>query len=461
MKKMKMGSLLLSLLLVLSLFTACSSSPETSDQPQSDNSPTSASQPESDTDSSDTTDDEPYELSVAWWGGEARHEKTLEMIDLYMENNPQVTVVTQYAAYTDYWTKLSTQAAAGNMPDAYLVQLTYLAEYASKGLMHPLQGLVDSGKIDVSDFTSGALSSSSYNGELMGITFGDTASCIVYNKTLLDQVGYEMPKDQMLYSEFSEYLEGLVPLLPEGTYAMELIRGEQAFENYMRQLGCYGLTTEDGKSVGYTKEMLTSMFTVLDNMYKAGINGPLEVILDDRDKQFGDSLRGNGKQVFWNTNCNQAKIFQASVEGELGIIRSPLADNYTNQYVEAAVPSTWAIYGKSEKVDQAAHFINFMVNDGDAQEIYDMDIGVPGSTVIQQNLIDNLDLTNKVDEVKKQEIELMQDILNTIEPFNGRPAGYPIVVDDLYKKLDEILTESMTIEQAVDAHFAAMQTMLA
>ena len=404
---------------------------------------------------------EPVELSVAWWGGDARHKKTLEMIDKYMAANPNVKVGSQYAAYTDYWTRMATQAAAGNMPDVYLVQLTYVGEYASKGLMRPLQDLIDAKKIDVSNYTRGALSASSYNGQVVGITFGDTTAAMVYNKSLLERLGHPLPKDQMTYSEFGAYLKALVPKLPKGSYAFILNNNnEAAIENYARNYGCYGVTTADGKALGYTKDILTSYYNFYYDLFKSGVSGTMEVILEDRDKQWGDSLSGKGQMGVWFTNVNQGKIFQASVQDELGMARYPIADNSTHPYPEVAVCSTWAISGQTKKVDDAARFINFMVNDWDAQAIYDMDIGVPGSTVIQQKLIDRLNPTNKVDIMKIREIQMMQDILKTIEPFNGRPASYGQIVIDLHRKLENIFFGNMTVQQAVDAHFEAAKTLL-
>lgn len=403
----------------------------------------------------------PYELSVAWWGGEARHKKTLEMIDAYMDSFPHAKIISQYAAYGDYWTKIATQAASQNMPDVYLVQLTYLGEYASKGLMRPLQDLVDSGRLDVSSFTPGALSSSSYNGELVGITFGDTASCIAYNKTLIESVNHPLPTDQMTYGEYADYLKELAKKLPKGYYASGLdAHHEASIEIFTRQNGLYGVTSEDGGSLGYTKEVLTKFLSYYLDLYKAGVNPSIEVLLEDRSKQFGDSLAGNGRIAAWFTNANQVKIFQSSVDDELGMVRCAVVDDAARKNVEAAVCSTWAISGRTQRVDESAHFISSMVNTWELQEIYDMDIGVPGSVVIQQRLIDKLDVSNKVDAMKKREIELMQDILNTIEPFNGRPSGYGAVVDDLYKKIDEVLYGSLTVEQAVETHFAAANALL-
>jgi multiple sugar transport system substrate-binding protein len=186
----------------------------------------------------------------------------------------------------------------------------------------------------------------------------------------------------------------------------------------------------------------------------------MELQLDDRGVQFGDSLRGRGRQVFWMTNANQAKIFQATLDDEIGMVRSPIVDNYARRYSEVVVNSSWTIAATSNFPNEAARFINYMVNDWELQEIYDMDIGVPGSTIIQQNLIDGLDLSNPVDVLIEREIYFMQDILNTVEPFAGRPAGYPIVVNDIERTVDEVLAGFITVEQAVDAHFASMEIML-
>jgi ABC-type glycerol-3-phosphate transport system substrate-binding protein len=406
-------------------------------------------------------DSKSTELSVAWWGGDLRHQKTLSMIDKYMARFPDVKVISQYAAYTDYWTSMATQAAAGNLPDVYLVQLTYLGEYASRGLMRPLKDLIDAKKIDVSNYTQGALSGSSYNNQVVGITLGDTTACMVYNKSLLEKVGHPLPKDQMSYREFGDYLKSLAPKLPRGTVAFQLNNNnEAAIENFARNYGCYGVTSADGKQLGYTREILTDYLNFWLDLYKADVMGSMELILDDRSKQFADSLMGKGQMAVWFTNVNQGKIFQASVDDQLGMARYPVADNATHPNIEAAVCSTWAISGRTAKVDTAAQFINFMVNDWEAQEIYDMDIGVPGSKVIQDKLIAQLNPRNKIDIMKIREIELMQNILNTIEPFNGRPPSYGAIVDDLHRRIDSVLSGNMTVPQAVDAHFAAAQTLL-
>jgi multiple sugar transport system substrate-binding protein len=378
-----------------------------------------------------------------------------------MKKFPNVKVTPQYAMFDDHFVKLATQAAGGNLPDVYLVQTLYLVEYASKGLMRPLQDLIDAKKIDVSNYTKGALSSSSYNGKVVGITLGDTAGGMAFNKSIIERAGHPLPKDQMTYSEFAAYLKALSPKLPKDTYAFILNNNNDVvIENFTRNYGGYGLVTADGKQLGYTKDILTKFINFYYDLFKSGVSGNIDVIYEDRGKNWGDSLAGKGRMAVWFTNINQGKIFQATTNEDIVMLRYPVADNATNKNIEVAICSTLAISGQTKKVDEAAHFINFMVNDWEVQKIYDMDIGVPGSTVIQQNLIAGLNPANKVDVAKKREIELMQNILQTIEPFGGRPSNTGAVMQDIFRKIEAVLAGSLTVQQAVDAHFEAAKTLL-
>jgi len=406
--------------------------------------------------------EQPFELSVAWWGGAARHERKLAMIEAYMDEFPNATIISQYATFGDYWTQMAVLAAADDLPDTFMVQLMYLAQYATEGFIRPLQDLIDTGKIDVTNFTPGALSASSIGGSLYGITMGDTASVVVFNKTLIESVNHPLPWDQMTHTEKAEYLKSLAEILPDGYFAAALgARHEHIIENFARQKGMPGVITADGKSIGYTREMLSEFLNFHLSLYEAGVYPPMEVILEDRPKVWADSLAGQGRIAYWFTNVNQGKIFQAGLpDNELGMVRSPVVDNAVVRNAEVGVCSTWTISANSEKVYQAAHFINEMVNNWDLQKIYDMDIGVPGSTVIQQKLIDNLDLTNRVDAMKKREIVLMREILGSIAPFDGRPAGFALIIDNLYRMIDEVLLGRMTVDQAVETHFNEVEALL-
>jgi multiple sugar transport system substrate-binding protein len=54
-------------------------------------------------------------LRMAWWGGQPRHDYTLEVIKMYEAQNPHVKIEPEYANFDDYWKKLAPQAAANEI----------------------------------------------------------------------------------------------------------------------------------------------------------------------------------------------------------------------------------------------------------------------------------------------------------------------------------------------------------
>jgi multiple sugar transport system substrate-binding protein len=66
---------------------------------------------------SEKSDTKMEELSMIWWGSQNRHNRTIQTIDLYMEKNPNVVMTYEFAGWGDYWTKVTTMAAGGMLPD--------------------------------------------------------------------------------------------------------------------------------------------------------------------------------------------------------------------------------------------------------------------------------------------------------------------------------------------------------
>src|SRR5690554_5504333 len=108
---------LLALVMVISLLAACASN--------NGNNNANSEAPTTDVKTTDvtTTDKEVDEakekvtLRLAWWGGQPRHDYTLEVIKLYEAKYSHVKIEPEYASWDDYWKKLGPQAAANELPD--------------------------------------------------------------------------------------------------------------------------------------------------------------------------------------------------------------------------------------------------------------------------------------------------------------------------------------------------------
>ena len=88
---------------------------------------------------------DPTELRLTWWGSQNRHDKTIAVVEMYEAANPDVDIVYEFANFNDYWTKLNTQAAGNELPCVMQQDYAYLAEWANRGLLMPLDSFVPGG----------------------------------------------------------------------------------------------------------------------------------------------------------------------------------------------------------------------------------------------------------------------------------------------------------------------------
>lgn len=401
------------------------------------------------------------ELNMAWWGAQARHDKFNAILDLYEKKSPNIKILRQYAPWADYWSKLATQAAGGTLPDSFGMTAMAKGDYATKGTMIALKPYVDRKLIDISDFTKGAIEAGMVDGVLYMITMGDTAATLVYNKKLVEAAGYAPPKDSMTLGEHKQYLLGLQPKLAKGVWAgWDDATFEHGFENLVRQRG-YELTTPDGKKAGYPKDVVKEYYTFWAGLSKAGAVPTPAIMAEQAGRQWADTMAVKSLVATWYTNVNQLPIFQSYNKDELSCVRAPVGDNAKEKYVELIQPSSLTIAKNAKDKDEVAKIISFFVNDPDAQKIFAMELGAPGSAKITKMLIDNLKPdTDLNDRARKRVLEFMNTVLKTVNVHPSRKAGAPALITDMTKKYQEYSFGRMTVDQAVDAHFNALTTIL-
>ena len=88
--------------------------------------------------SQEDTDKKPVTLRFAWWGSQARNDQTQEVVELFEKEYPWITVECEFVGWDQYFDNLSTQIAAGDMPDILQHDYRYLETYVNKNLLLPL-----------------------------------------------------------------------------------------------------------------------------------------------------------------------------------------------------------------------------------------------------------------------------------------------------------------------------------
>lgn len=154
------------LFLVLAFFTAlvvACSSDSANENEENTGSEEDTTETENDEGASDS---EEVTLRVAWWGGQERHDRTLQVIEMYEEENPHVTIEAEYSGFDGYFDKLNTQLAAGNAPD--VIQFGgNLNDFVARDVILPLDDYVGN-ELDISLHDQSMLDSATFNDQLYG-----------------------------------------------------------------------------------------------------------------------------------------------------------------------------------------------------------------------------------------------------------------------------------------------------
>lgn len=68
-------------------------------------------------------------LRFSWWGGDDRHEATLEAIKLFEEKYPNIKISPEYSGFDGYQSKLSASLAGGQEADIMQIDQPWMGTF--------------------------------------------------------------------------------------------------------------------------------------------------------------------------------------------------------------------------------------------------------------------------------------------------------------------------------------------
>jgi len=148
--------------------------------------------------------DAPIELQMTWWGSQNRHDRTIKVIEMYEADHPNIDIVYEFANFTDYWTKLNTQAAGGQLACLMQHDYAYLAEWANRGLLLPLDSYYEDGTIDVSNVAQGLLDGGKVSDHYYGISLGTNSQSIILDVDAFAKAGLDLPAADWTWKDFED-----------------------------------------------------------------------------------------------------------------------------------------------------------------------------------------------------------------------------------------------------------------
>jgi len=380
-------------------------------------------------------------IRFAWWGDGKRHEKYNAIADMYEKQHPNVKIVREFGSFNDYWDKMATQTAGGNMPDVVGMHATYVADYARRNTLSDLGSYVKDGTIDLNSFPPAVQEAGKVNGKTLMVAQGVTMTGWEYNTAMFDKLGVKYPDYNWTWDDFiAKVLELQKAIKDNGVWAIADNSGEiTSLQVYARQRG-KELFTAEGK-LGLGKEDMVAWFSIWDQLRKAKAIPDAATTEQYSTVSLDQGLFVKNKIALASFPFNQIPLYQNYIkEGEVRALRRPNdPKGKEGEFVEGAY---LAVSANSKQPKAAADFINFFVNNEEAQKVFKLEQGALGSSK------GNETIKPLLTPAEQRTTEAIQTSLKTAGQLPLPPAGQGAVRTLLTETAQSIAFGKSTIDQA-------------
>ncbi|MDQ0232534.1 ABC transporter substrate-binding protein [Metabacillus malikii] len=317
-------------------------------------------------------------LRIAWWGEQTRNDYTLEVIKKYEEKNPNVKIQAEYASWDDYWKKLAPQASANQLPDIIQMDLSYFSQYAENGQLADLSPFIGE-QIDTTNFTENYINGGKIDDKLYGFNAGVNVVGFNYDPELLKKVGVDSLEEDWTWDDYKELAK---KAKDAGLYVDTGMKADVFFNYYLRTLG-KSLYSKDGTGLGYDDDQLFIDFFEMTSGLVKDKAVPTPDYLAQLKGIEDDPVVTQDAIGIWQWS-NQFVGLQQVANRPLKIHNMPGPNASDGLYLKPSM--FWSVAENSKHQEEAAKFIDYFVNDIEANKIILGDRGVPGSSAVKEAL---------------------------------------------------------------------------
>ncbi|MCE4047709.1 MULTISPECIES: extracellular solute-binding protein [Bacillaceae] len=423
----KLGLITLSFLLLFSLAACSSSGKETSGGK-----------------------DEKITLRVAWWGGQPRHDYTMKVIEMYEKANPNVEIEAEFANFDDYWKKLAPMAAANQLPDIIQMDTAYLSQYGEKGQLEDLTKYTEDGSIDVSSIDENTLSGGKIGDSMYGFNLGSNVLSVITNDDMLKSSGVDLNDENWTWEDFVQMATDVQKSTDKyGTNGMN--PADVFFPYYLRTQG-ERFYNQEGNGLAYTDDKLFVDYFNLQLELLANNAFPTpDVQAQVKGLEDDFIVKGNAAMT-WNWS-NQYLGFAQLTDSPLTLNLPPEQSAETALFLKPSM--YFSVPKSSEHKKEAAKFIDFFVNDVEANKLIKGDRGVPVSSKVIEAI--KPELTEEETKIFEY-VERASQNASQADPPD--PLGSAEVMKALKDVSEQILFKKITPEEGAKTFRAQAEEIL-
>ena len=329
---------------------------------------------------------EKSELRFAWWGSQDRHNRTIKAIELFQQLHPNISITYEFAGFTDYFTKMSTYATGGNLPDLMQQDYATINEWTKNGLLVPLDNFVSDNTINLKDVPKASVDGGRIDGKLIAINLGNNSQSMVLDVDAFQKTSTPLPPPDWTWDDFEKIASDQHAKL--GFAAGGATLGDiQMCKSLYLGYGQWGFSA-DGKGLGYTNDQpFIDYLKMLTRLQDAGAIVPQQEEIASYRAGNVEALpivKGQATmQYMWSNQLVAAWKAAGDIRHlKLTMLPRPKDGGKPENYLK---PSQFISLTKDSKHQkEAAMFIDFITNNVEANKILLGERGVPISPAIQE-----------------------------------------------------------------------------
>jgi multiple sugar transport system substrate-binding protein len=325
-----------------------------------------------------------------WWGNPERDRRTFEVIDIFNGKHPDINVTGETLGFADYFTKLTTQIAGGNMPDVIQQGYGVLFEYIANGAVVPLDDYVGK-SLDISKMDQSAIDAGTVDGKFYALSIGANSHMAIYNSRLFAEAGIVPGETFDPYGYTYDELAEFAAAIKEATGVAgtdDNTADYQNFSDFIVQKGV-SIFNEDG-SYGPTQEIVEEYWATWEKIRNAGGTPPAQETAGLAGvAELSQQGIVTGKSAMTYLWSNQLVGVQGLVEDALGAAMYPnTPDMIPGSIIQ---PSQFVCLTRDSADPVAATtYMSAFVNDLDMTAVLGLERGIPSQSDVRAALEPNL-----------------------------------------------------------------------
>jgi len=413
---------------------------------------------------------EPVTLDFLAWGAPADQPAWEQLVQMYMERNPNVTV--NYTPIADpnanFYAKLQTSIAGGTPPDVSSFQGWEWQTYADKGLLAPIDDYIKRDNMGVlyPQDVQGVVDTTARNGATYLIPMQVATMLMFYARKPFDDAGMPYPTDDWTFEEFMDMAQKLT-----NTSGEQKMFGLESNGSWFRDIGFIrGTGKQEFDSLIDPKTSMFNQPEIVDIVQKVAqdVIYSLGVSPSPADKEGGSNAFNTGNCAmkyegpWWFPRMNSPELRAENKQIEFDVVLMP-------KMADTARPHRGWAEGvallQSDNVEEAWGFASFAASE-EGDKIYSETTGrMPNNIALLESwwvptVQERFQITNAkafIEAFKNSEPDVIGGVPRS--KMNGevvKPIGYDRLVNNSATAA-EVLPEVDTAMQALlDEYWASV-----